>query len=353
MHAIAAPPTIGPADRLGFTLFVAIIAHAIAVLGVTFVPHERSHEQTSTLDIVLVQHRSEEEPEEAEFLAQANQAGGGESEEPERPSTPLKTPFAGPVPDIALASPPTPPREQREGEQAAPASPERAPPAAPAERAAARTVIAQAQLESEHRVVDEPAPDQAVEPEPEPRPRPPETPTAERSAAAEPVRDAPARSAAQPPPQPTQTISAATLIQRSLAMASLSAQIDRRLRAYAERPRHKWVTARTKEHKFAAYMEAWRQKVERIGNLNYPDEARRSRLSGNLLLDVALNPDGSINEITLRRSSGMRVLDDAAIRIVKLAAPFAKFPRDIAEEVDILHIERTWQFLSGNRFASR
>ena len=353
MHAIAAPPTVGPADRLGFTLFVAVIAHAIAVLGVTFVPYERAREHTSTLDIVLVQHKSLDEPEEAEYLAQASQQGGGESEEPERPSTPLKTPFAGEKPDIALASPPTPPREQREGERLDPA-PASSPPAAPAERAPPRTVLAQDEVASEHTVAETSTPEQPRETEPEPRPRTTERAEAEVPSPAE-AREvaAPAENAANPPPQPTQTVSAATLIQRSLAMASLSAQIDRRLKAYAERPRHKWVTARTKEHKFAAYMEAWRQKVERIGNLNYPDEARRSHLSGNLLLDVALNPDGSINEITLRRSSGLRVLDDAAIRIVKLAAPYARFPREIAEEVDILHIERTWQFLSGNRFASR
>ena len=155
-------------------------------------------------------------------------------------------------------------------------------------------------------------------------------------------------------PQPTETVSAAALVNRSLAIASLNAEINRRLKAYAERPRRKWITARTREHKYAAYMEAWRQKVERIGNLNYPDEARRRKLSGNLLLDVALNPDGSINEITLRRSSGERVLDDAAVRIVKLAAPFAKFPDAIREDdVDILHIERTWQFASGDRFVTR
>ena len=104
---------------------------------------------------------------------------------------------------------------------------------------------------------------------------------------------------------------------------------------------------------FAAYMEAWRSKVERIGNLNYPDEARRARLSGNLLLDVSLNPDGTINDIVLRRSSGKRVLDDAAVRIVKLAAPYGKFPASISTEVDILHIQRTWQFSTNNRFASR
>ena len=137
---------------------------------------------------------------------------------------------------------------------------------------------------------------------------------------------------------------------RSLAIAALSAEIDRKLRAYAERPRRKWISARTREHKLAAYMDAWRRKVERIGNLNYPDEAARRGLSGNLLLEVAIKSDGTVEEIVLRRSSGERVLDEAAIRIVKLAAPFSKFSESIGEEVDILHIERTWIFLSDNRF---
>ncbi len=100
-------------------------------------------------------------------------------------------------------------------------------------------------------------------------------------------------------------------------------------------------------------MEAWRAKVERVGNLNYPDEARRRKLSGKLQLDVALKPDGSIHSIKVRRSSGKRVLDDAAVRIVKLAAPFARFPESFRDEVDILHIQRTWQFLRTNRLASR
>ena len=99
-------------------------------------------------------------------------------------------------------------------------------------------------------------------------------------------------------------------------------------------------------------MDAWRRKVERVGNLNYPEEAERLGLSGNLLLDVALNPDGSVEDVVLRRSSGRRVLDDAAIRIVKLASPFTRFPEDIAQEVDVLHIVRTWVFHSGNVFAS-
>ncbi len=100
-------------------------------------------------------------------------------------------------------------------------------------------------------------------------------------------------------------------------------------------------------------MEAWRAKVERVGNLNYPDEARRKKLSGSLILDVALNSDGSINEITIRRPSGQPVLDDAAVRIVKMAAPYAPFPEDFVKEVDILHITRTWQFQSSERFAAQ
>jgi protein TonB len=148
-----------------------------------------------------------------------------------------------------------------------------------------------------------------------------------------------------------QSIDAAALVRRSLAMASLSAEVDQRLQAYAKRPRQKWISARTREHRYAAYMEAWRAKVERVGNLNYPDEARRRNLSGDLLLDVAIRTDGSVVEISVRRSSGHKVLDDAAARIVRLAAPFAPFPKSIKEETDILHVQRTWRFLTGNRFS--
>ena len=98
---------------------------------------------------------------------------------------------------------------------------------------------------------------------------------------------------------------------------------------------------------------AKRVAVHAVRVVRDPDEARRRRLSGNLLLDVALNQDGTINDVVLRRSSGKRVLDDAAVRIVKLAAPYGKFPANIAQEVDILHIQRTWQFSTNNRFASR
>ena len=136
-------------------------------------------------------------------------------------------------------------------------------------------------------------------------------------------------------------------------MASLHAEVQQKLETKAKRPRMKFVSATTQEYKYAAYMEAWRIKVERIGNLNYPDEARKHKLSGALLLDVALKPDGSVLEIIVRRSSGQRVLDDAAVRIVELAGPFAPFPQDIRREVDILHVTRTWKFLTSEAFRAQ
>ena len=144
----------------------------------------------------------------------------------------------------------------------------------------------------------------------------------------------------------------AELIQRSRQMASLAAEISDNFRIQAERPRKKVVTARTQEYVFAAYMDAWQRKVERIGNLNYPDEAKRQRLAGSLILQVDLNPDGTVRDVQLLRSSGEKVLDDAAIRIVRLASPYAPFTSAMREETDILQIIRTWQFLAGNRLSA-
>lgn len=150
-------------------------------------------------------------------------------------------------------------------------------------------------------------------------------------------------------PELKPTISASELIERSLKMIGLNDQIGQRAKSDSNEPKHTFISARTREHKYANYMAAWVAKVERIGNLNYPDGARRKGVSGTLLLDVALNSDGSIIKIKLLRSSGSEVLDAAAVRIVKLAAPFAPFPSEIRKETDVLHITRTWEFLKTNR----
>ncbi|MEN8175833.1 MAG: energy transducer TonB, partial [Pseudomonadota bacterium] len=122
---------------------------------------------------------------------------------------------------------------------------------------------------------------------------------------------------------------------------------------YANKPRRKTINAATREHQYAAYLETWRRKVEQIGNLNYPEEARRRKLYGSLVLHVAVRADGSVERIRVLSSSGHQALDDAAIAIVNLAAPFAPFPPDIRKEVDVLDITRTWKYLRGNRLLSK
>ena len=150
------------------------------------------------------------------------------------------------------------------------------------------------------------------------------------------------------PDEQTKTTSAAELINRSMEMLTLNQQINQKLQAYSSAPKSKFISARTKEYKYASYMRDWVAKVERVGELNYPDEARRQNLSGKLIVQVAVYPDGSVREITIRQPSGYKILDDAAVRIVKLAAPFAPFPDDIKRETDVLYITRTWVFTSGN-----
>ncbi|MGF1616083.1 MAG: energy transducer TonB [Gammaproteobacteria bacterium] len=304
-----------PTERLIVALLLALAFHATVLFGMTFAPTDKGRSHSNTLDIVLVQHRSDAASEEVDFLAQANQQGGGQQPDRARPTTPFKAPFINSDAAVALASRP---RREPAVEAALPATLSQ--PLMTADDAIRRQwVTEQPPASAEARVV-EPAPERV--------------PPADDSRALE-------------------AIDAEALVSRSLAMASLSAELDEKLEAYAKRPRRKFVSANTREYKYASYMEAWRTKVERIGNLNYPDEARRRQLSGSLRLGVAVNADGTLNAIALRRSSGHKVLDEAAIRIVELAAPFAPFPDDIRKDTDILHIERTWQFLRNNRLASQ
>lgn len=175
--------------------------------------------------------------------------------------------------------------------------------------------------------------------EPEPQPQLITAPDATR-AAPRPVEET--------PPE-TPTVSAAELVDRSLEMLSLNREITQLSQAYSQRPREVFISARTREYKYANYMSEWVRKVERVGDLNYPDEARRRGISGTLRVQVTLNADGTVRDAIITRPSGHRVLDEAALRIVRLAAPYAPFPREIREDTDILHITRTWEFTSGNR----
>ncbi|EGV17491.1 energy transducer TonB [Thiocapsa marina] len=168
-------------------------------------------------------------------------------------------------------------------------------------------------------------------PDAEPEPLPPPDPMAARDMSA---REAPVDAAA-------------ILASRGEEINRLTANLQAKTAAYASRVRRKSVSASTREFRYASYLGAWARKVERIGNLNYPQAARDQRMFGSLILHVAVRSDGSVEQIRVVRSSGYDLLDEAAVRIVELAAPYAPFPPDIAAETDVLDIVRTWQFLRG------
>jgi protein TonB len=142
------------------------------------------------------------------------------------------------------------------------------------------------------------------------------------------------------------------LVQKSLEILRLEAQINKNYDNYQKLPRRKFIGARTQEYRFAQYIEDWRIKVERIGNLNYPDEARRQQLYGRLQLSVSIRADGSVENVEVSLSSGHRLLDAAAMRIVNLAAPYAPLPPDITKDIDIITIVRTWTFTSSDKLES-
>jgi len=142
------------------------------------------------------------------------------------------------------------------------------------------------------------------------------------------------------------------LVQRALEIARLEAQIDKNWDAYQKLPRRTFIGARTQEYRFSQYIEDWRVKVERIGNLNYPEQARRQKIFGKLQLSVSINKDGSVESVEVSRSSGQRLLDAAAVRIVKLAAPYAPLPPNITQDTDILTITRTWSFTPSDTLES-
>jgi len=155
-------------------------------------------------------------------------------------------------------------------------------------------------------------------------------------------------SKATPAEQAASQPSGRDLADLALAAMRLQAQIDRQIDEYQKRPRKKFIGANAAEYRFAQYEEDWRAKVERVGTVNYPAEAR-GKLYGNLRLTVTIRPDGSVEAIELDRSSGLKVLDAAAFKIVRMAGPYAAFPASIRRDTDLLVITRTWFFGQGDK----
>lgn len=287
-----AQPNVRPADRLGFTLFLAAILHAALILGLGFSIAE-PQQVSKSLEITLSTFKSEEKPKEADFLAQDNQQGSGTLEHKASPKTNVQAPFQDT--DVRKVSPP-------------PARPQAVRQEAPKAAVATRT------------------------------PQREKTPT---------------RQQRQPEPdaQPTPAFDSSQL---SAEIASLEAELAQDVERYAKRPRvSRQNSAATMRDISAWYRDEWRKKVERIGNLNYPDEARRQRIYGSLRMLVTINRDGTVQELRVLESSGQPVLDEAAMRIVRLAAPFAPFGGELAQKFDQVEIIRTWRFERGDKLSSR
>ncbi|MDR6643287.1 MULTISPECIES: energy transducer TonB [unclassified Luteibacter] len=274
------------ADLFGATLLFSLLLHGVVILGITF-DAEKPKPSVPTLDVTLVDVANQEPPDKADFLAQANNAGGGDKDKAARPSEPVSGPLPTPVRGV------TP--EPKEAQ--APAPQDRTPQQLLTSSGETAFAVDTTKQQTEHQEHPLPVSDEEI--------------------------------------------------QRKLEMARLSAEVREQSQAYAKRPKKKFISSNTREYVYAAYMKGWVGRVERVGNLNYPDEARRQGLYGELVLTVGLNKDGSIKSMDVIKSSGHKLLDDAAQRIVRLAAPFPSLPAD-KTRVDELYITRTWQFLPGN-----
>jgi periplasmic protein TonB len=268
---------------------LSILLHAVLLaVHFRFPDALRWKSANQPLEVVLVNAKTEEKPAHADALAQANLDRGGNTEQARRAKTPLPvTSPRNPGKDLAEAQRRVRRLEERQRRLLAKAS-------------SARTrVVPETELKT-------------------------------------------------PAEQPKPQVSGRDLADLSLAAMQLQAQIDRRIEEYQKRPRKKFIGARATEYRFAQYEEDWRQKIERIGTLNYPSEAR-GKLYGSLRLTVTIRPDGSVQSMDLDRSSGLEVLDAAAFKIVRMASPFAPFPANIRRDTDLLVITRTWFFGPGDK----
>ena len=273
---------------LAISIAVSIFLHAVLLtIQFRFPDALRWKSASQPLEVILVNSKSRDKPSRAKALAQANLDGGGNTDDKRRATT---------------AAPVTNPRDPG--------------------RDLAETQRRQRELEAQQQRLL----------------------ALNREAGAQAPTAAPRQASEEAPPQ----VSGRDLAERSLAILNLQAQIARQTQAYQERPRKRFIGANAREYRFAQYEEDWRAKIERVGTLNYPAEAR-GKLYGVLRLTVTIRPDGTVESIDLDRSSGLKVLDQAAFRIVQMAAPFAVFPADIRKDTDLLVITRAWFFAQGDK----
>ncbi|MBP8897689.1 MAG: TonB family protein [Sulfuritalea sp.] len=276
-----------PRRNLTLALAASLLLHAL-VLAIRFTPPDfMDKARERALEVILVNSKSKAKPDKAQAKAQTNLDGGGNTDEDRRAKTPL---------------PPSP--RTREGDQLI----------------EAQRRVAELEAQSRQQMTRLKG-DRAVSPD---------------------------KSKPDPVTAPEPNVSGADLASSAMAIARLEGQIARQMEEYNQRPRKKFIGARVEEYRFAQYVEDWRQKIERIGNLNYPDAAK-GKLYGSLVLTVVIKANGDLERVEVNRSSGQSLLDDAARRIVRMAAPYAAFPEAIRRDTDLLEITRTWTFTNADR----
>lgn len=352
-------------DRLAFTLLLALVVHFLiwagwdVALPMSEEPPERK--VISTLHVTLTKGPAEKVTEPVKHIAEQDQQASGQTDldqEPVQAATP-------PPPSVteAVEQEPVPPlpEQQASVEQDALPEPEVVDhsPVQPVPEPQVEEVVENHAEPIVEETVAEKAIEQApaklkqveavIEPEVEAKPEPLPVAKQEPLKATEPVKaqQQSARAVEQPNVEPD--INAQALLERSLEIARLEAEQKALANQYAQRPKVRTLstqTATASDDVF--YLRQWQERIERVGNLNYPERARAEKLSGRLRVLVSLEPDGSLRDVRVLESSGHDVLDRAAISIVRLSAPFAPFPPSIRERTDILEIIRTWQFGDGN-----
>ncbi len=297
-------------SALSVAIAISIIVHAV-ILTIHFEPElKRLANKLPSLNVVLVNAKTKSVPDKAELLAQANLDRGGNTDSNRQMKTMLPAPKQKTT-EVKL-------KPSVEANSAAKAAKLQALEAREQKRV--RTLEKQAQelltqLNAVKKVDSNPT-QNAASAEPE---------QGEQKALAK-------------------SLNRADLIAASIEIDQLEAQIAKQQDEYQKRPKRRFLGSRTKEASDAMYLEAWRQKVERIGNMNYPEAARNQKIYGKLQLTVSIKSDGSIEKIIIERSSGSKILDEAAKNILNLAAPYAKFTEEMQKNTDILDITRTWTF---------
>ena len=291
MSAVVNTVQVTASDRLGFSLFIAAILHAILILGLGFgIPFARDLNSASMLEVTMVLTKTHQEPDDAKHIASENQMASGSTDQENQPSAP----FSGSSfnQNIGIA--------QNQTVQSSPP-------------------ITTSDIQHEQLIAQQEAATRVFVND---------------------VKDIPE----QVYPNTENKIT-----EQQQELAKLVAELRQEENDYAKRPRVNYIdTLSAKTATEATYVREWVEKVERIGNLNYPDEVRNLGLSGTLILSVLLNHDGTVELMEIRASAGKSVLDESAKRIVNYASPFQPFPAEMRDDYDQLMITRTWLFGKDN-----